>query len=313
MRLRFSTLDSHFRLTVNIPKVVKDAGRGQNIKMQFRFSTLENVKTAELLDAFNAAFADYFIKIEFDEKALASKLAAENLSLKTSVGAFFEDKLAGFILLGIDDFGGRKTAYNGGTGVVPEFRGNALTEKMYDFILPILKKAGAQVQLLEVVTKNIAALKTYEKIGFRAVRPLSCFQGKIAPSEINKNLELKFLDDIDARRIKPFWNSPPGWQNSLSAIRRARHKHKIIGAFDRSIPIGYIAFTQSGRVKQFGVKKDFRHKGVAQTLFARLKNEIGDKELTVNNIDKTDAETIAFLNKTGLKIYLEQFEMRMEI
>lgn len=270
--------------------------------MQFQITTLEKVKNAEIAEVFNSAFADYFVKIELTEKNLADKILTENIVLEKSVGAFLDGKLVGFILLGIEN----KTAYNSGTGVIPNARGNNLTGKMYDFILPKLKAEDVYSQQLEVVTENFSAIKIYEKIGFEKLRTLACFKGKITISKNHQDIEIKDLDEIDETLFSQFWNSKPSWQNSLSAIKRTKHLHKIIGAFYENILVGYLIYTENGRIKQFAVKKDFRHLGIGQTLLAQLNNQ----EIIITNVDKSDYETMSFLEKIGLKIFLEQFEMK---
>lgn len=274
-------------------------------KMQFQFSTLENIQNAEVVDVFNKSFADYFVKIELNEKSLADKFRTENIALEKSVGAFFENKLVGFILIGIEN----EVAYNGGTGVLPEFRGNSLTRKMYDFILPKLKAENIFLHQLEVISENYPAIKTYEKIGFQKTRTLVCFKGKINVSQINNIIEIKSLDEIDTTIFPKFWNSQPSWQNSLSAIKRTQNLHKIIGAFHQNNLVGYLIYTETGRIKQFAVQKDFRHSGIAQNLFHQLNNQ----EVLITNVDKNDPETISFLPKLGLNLFLEQFEMKLQV
>lgn len=270
--------------------------------MRFRFSTLENVQLTELIEVFNAAFADYFVKITLDEKSFADKILAENIILSKSVGVFFDEKLIGFILLGIEN----EIAYNGGTGVLPEFRGNNLTNRMYDFIL---LKSNFRLHQLEVISQNTPAIKIYEKIGFQTVRTLICFRGKIAAENLNREIEIKVLDEIDENLFPQFWNSNPSWQNSPSAIGRTKNLHKIIGAFCKNKLVGYLIYTENGRIKQFAVHKDFRHFGIGQTLFHHLNNQ----EIIITNIDKADAETVSFLKKIGLNSFLEQFEMKLKI
>ena len=279
---------------------------------EFQFKTLENVEKAELAKVFNSAFADYFIKIEINEKNLSDKILTENIILEKSVGTFLNGRLVGFILIGIDEFNGRKTAYNGGTGVLPEFRGNNLTSRMYQFILPQIIAENIYFQRLEVVTENIPAIKVYQKVGYKKTKTLVCFKGKINISKINNEVELKFLDEVDEKIFSQFWNTQPSWQNSISALKRTKHLNKIAGAFHHSGLVGYIIFTESGRIKQFAVKPDFRHSGIGQTLFAFVKSELNNREILIVNVSKEDQITISFLEKMGLDLFLEQFEMVMQ-
>lgn len=273
--------------------------------MKFRFAALNKVRSNELIGVFNSAFTEYFVKIELNEQSFSNKILSENIDLEKSVGAFFNNKLVGFILIGTE----KGIAYNGGTGVLPEFRGNLLSRKMYGFILPKLKLENIHSHQLEVITENFPAIKTYEKTGFKIVRTLVCFKGKISVSKVNEEIEIKILEDIDENLFPTFWNSQPSWQNSLSAIERTKKLHKIIGAFCKNKLVGYLIYTENGRVKQFAVNKDFRRLGIGQTLFSQLNN----KEIVITNIDKDDTETVSFLNKIGLNPFLEQFEMKLKI
>ena len=118
--------------------------------------------------------------------------------------------------------------------------------------------------------------------------------------------EIKYLEEIDETLFPQFWSSNPSWQNSISAIKRTKYLHKIVGAFYKNNLIGYLIYTENGRIKQFAVEKEFRHSGIAQTLFAQLNNP----EIIITNVDKNDGETISFLEKLGLNLFLEQFEMK---
>lgn len=269
----------------------------------FQFRTLENIKKDELIKVFNSSFADYFVKIKLNPQTLSDKILAENIDLENSVGAFFEDKLVGFILQGIEC----KNSYNAGTGVLHEFRGNQLTSKMYEFILPKLNSLGIKNQQLEVITQNISAINIYQKTGFEIVRNLVCLGGKVKAEKVNNEVELKPLQKIDEPLLSAFWDSQPSWQNSLSAIQRTINQHKILAAFFQNELVGYLIYSKNGRIKQFTVKKEFRYQGIGQTLFAQLNN----LEFIITNIDKNDFETISFLQKIGLSIFLEQFEMKL--
>jgi ribosomal protein S18 acetylase RimI-like enzyme len=78
--------------------------------------------------------------------------------------------------------------------------------------------------------------------------------------------------------------------------------------------IGYIVFSPSNaRVKQFGVHPDFRYKGIGHALFQKVQEMAGDKMLTLINLDDSDNESIAFLQKIGFEMTVQQYEMRMEI
>jgi ribosomal protein S18 acetylase RimI-like enzyme len=275
------------------------------ITPNFSFQIDLKDKKTELIEVFNLAFADYFIKIELNENNFNEKVLVENIILEKSIGAFLDNNLVGFILVSIDE----NKSYNAGTGVLPNCRGNDLTKKMYEVLLPKLQAENIILQQLEVITENIPAIKTYEKIGFKKTKTLACFKGSIKNLKINNDVELKILDEIDETRFSDFWNAQPSWQNSFLAIKRTKSLHKIVGAFLKEKLVGYIIYTASGRIKQFAVDKNFRCLGIGQTLFSQLNNQ----EIIITNIDENDQESLSFLSKIGLKIFIEQFEMELKI
>lgn len=275
--------------------------------MEITFASLDTIPVSKVVDVFNRSFAEYFVKIELTESSLREKLASENIKLEDSVGAYIGARLAGFILIGIE---GAKS-YNAGTGVLPEHRGNNLTVKMYDFLMPNLKLKGINSQILEVITLNSPAIRTYEKVGFRKVRTLACFRGNISPIKPKSDIEIQHLEHLDEIVAMQFWDSPPSWQNSLQASRQSTKPHKVLGAYIGQQLAGYIIYTTEGRVKQFAVRKDFRRRGVGRALFANAISEIGNEELVITNIDCDYPGTSSFLERLGLTNFLEQFEMEM--
>ena len=75
----------------------------------------------------------------------------------------------GFVFVGIKTVEGKKLAWNGGTGVFPEYRGRGIAKQMMIEVSRILKEEEVDRATLEVVTKNAHAIAAYEKGGFHIV------------------------------------------------------------------------------------------------------------------------------------------------
>ncbi len=274
--------------------------------------TLEGIDELEILDAFNESFSDYFIPFKLSEEQLLHKMKADKTDLSLSVGAFEDERLTGFILHGIDEVGNEKWGYNGGTGVIPERRGFGLTKQMYHFILPILLEKGVDKLILEVISKNTQAIKSYEKSGFITQRELLCYSGKANPLKASQDFEIKKIEDFDWALMESFWDILPTWQNSKSAINEMKVFFSSLGAFKEDQLIGYVVYNPNNqRIQQIAVDKNHRRQGIASGLFSELIKEYGDT-FSIINVDKSSLEMPAFLDKLGLNISIEQLEMVLE-
>lgn len=275
--------------------------------------TLETVSLDELTHTFNASFADYFVKIEMTPSALHSKIKQEQIDLSLSVGVFDKGQLVGFILNGIGTMDGLKAAYNGGTGILPEYRGNRSTQKMYQFIIPMLKSKGIKICRLEVIDANKRAIHVYETIGFRTQRSFDCLKGIVNPNYTLKRFEIKELGSPPWEQLPSFWDVLPSWSYSIEANQQIQDDLCMVGAFDGAKLIGYaFALPDTGRITQFGVHLKYRRKKIGKSLFAKL-GQLGNPKMTIINVDKRGKGVLAFLQKIGFSSYIGQFEMTMTI
>lgn len=271
-------------------------------------NTLENLSTSEITKLFNDAFADYIIKIKLSTEFMQEKLDSEDVQLDKSVGIFKEGKPVAFILHAIRN----NVAYNAGTGVLPEFRGEHATVKMYNHILPILKSVGASEVHLEVINENIPAIKSYTKVGFIKDRELPCFKGKVHYSITNTSITFTEIKDPNFGLLKSFWEWEPSWQSSIKTLVQLTD-FKIYGAFLNDELVGYIFANETlGRVAQFAVKQEYRKQGIGTTLFHHFA-ELCTCEIGVFNTDGNHSDTHIFLQKIGLEHILTQHKMILKL
>jgi ribosomal protein S18 acetylase RimI-like enzyme len=273
--------------------------------------TLKDCHVIDLLSAFSESFSDYFVPLRLTPEQFADKLKTEKVDFNFSSGAFIDNKLAGFILHGIDTIGNKKIVYNAGTGVIPTHRKQGLTKQMYDFILPFLKREKVNSLVLEVITKNIPAIKIYEKVGFKTIRKLICYRGEIHAT-CNEMITIKELLEYDWEKMKKTWDFLPGWQNSINVLENLKNINKSYIALIDNKLAGYIVYnTLSKKVQQFGVDVNYRRRKIASTLFTHIQEP--GTSLTIINVDESSTATNAFLTGIGLNIFAEQLEMKMEL
>jgi len=279
------------------------------------FKTLENVSLADIVSTFNRAFADYTLPVQLSDETLRRKMIAENIDLSYSVGAFDQEKLIGFVLHGRDEIQGKELLYNGGAGIIPEYRGRGLTSKMYAFLLPRLKEEQFTACLLEVITNNQPAIRAYEKAGFQRLRELACFRGNapIMDPQRFEEVEVHPLREKNYDGFQHCWNFEPTWQHNLPTMRRSANLTTGIGLFQKGQMAAYgIIDLQNGRVKQFGVAPNDRRKGYGTLLFHHM-GQLNSPELSVLNVDTSDEATMAFLGALGFSVFTYQYEMELSL
>lgn len=269
-------------------------------------NTLDGVTTAEIAGTFNAAFSDYVVPLTLSEADVGSKIQLENIVLRCSAGAFSDGKLVGFILIGTDGI----VAYNAGTGVLHGCRGQNLTRRMYDFLLPRLAEKGIAQHRLEVIVENLKAIRVYEQIGFTTTRKVTCFKGKVAPAR-SHGAAIRPIEFSDITNPERFWDFIPTYQNASDVVLRMPQLHRTFGAFDGDLLVGYIVFaTASLRIKQFGVAENYRRKGIGQQLFEHVQQADWSKDVSLINVDDASG-SIEFLKSIGLTQTVSQLEMQL--
>jgi ribosomal protein S18 acetylase RimI-like enzyme len=235
-----------------------------------------------------------------------------------SVGAFDDDgRMVGLALNGSDLWDAEFTAYDMGTGVVPEFRRKGVADGMFDFLIPGLRQAGVKQYLLEVIRSNEKAFNLYKKKGFRVTRQFECFiaeVGALKPKKTAEGISIKPMENLDWSLFESFWDWRPSWQNSINSVKRSQSLGIVLGAFAGARCVGYgVVYPESGDIPQFAVEKTFRRKGVGSLIMKALLRESRRGRLGVVNVDGSSEATLSFLTNLGFKNFAGQYEMMLEL
>ncbi len=268
----------------------------------------------KLYDTFIEAFSDYVIPFALTETQFRNHLNATGVDLARTLGCFEGDKLIGFSLNGFGLWQGKQTVYDAGTGVIPAFRRQGISEAMFEMMLPVFSEQGVRQFLLEVVTTNKGAIDLYEKFEFQSVRTLALLQrdGRMNLSvEASRDLEIREIEVPDWEYLTKFWDGKTSWQNSVDAINRSRKMKRILGAHLDGKCVGYIIFSSKfGRIAQLAVDKDHRRRGIGTALLMAMQAETAEGfSLQVVNIDKSITSAVDFFFKHGFHEQLSQHEM----
>jgi len=283
-----------------------------------RIVKLKRLPFEKVVEAFNHAFCDYVLPMQYTEKQLRERWKRANVDYSLSYGISRYGKLVAFMAHGTESRENILTAFNAGTGVVPSARGLHLVTHMYRRALQEFSRQGIGQVTLEVIKTNRHAISSYFRSGFRIGRELLCFRGTIsvATSQINaSNLNFQIRSEAVLPHFDEtdFFNFQPSWENSRGAIERSVHSVNVLSVRTPDGDLAGIAVFSPARrqLLQFGIRRQNRSMGLGTKLFQRLQSEC--PEIVVNNIDSRDSATCLFLERLGLINYVEQYEMTLEV
>jgi ribosomal protein S18 acetylase RimI-like enzyme len=277
---------------------------------------LRSVDRKKIHAAFLVAFADYSMgsAAGLPEERLLLRMRKNAVDYDLSVGAYEDDRLVGFTLLGIDTWGGIVSAYDAGTGIVPAYRGQGLARRMLDHALPALRERGVERFVLEVLQTNEPAIKAYRKAGFGTTRELKSYVVDVASlaAPLASPFALRPISGAQFEDVAADMDWLPSFENRVSAIRAILGAVSLVGAFDGEACVG--AYAYSGPLRwllSLVVSRAHRRRGAGRTLLAHAAANVPDgvARLAALNVDGDDAGMQDFLARLGFASLVDQFEM----
>ncbi len=274
------------------------------IHQLMEIKTLNSTPIEMIVDAFNNAFADYSISIQFTPETKKQRLKKARSNLDYSVGVFDDGKLVAFILTGVGQKNGLKTTYNGGTGVIPSHRGQRLVKQMYDFITPIWKRNGFTQTTLEVIVDNDIAIKAYESVGMSKIRRLISYHGPLPKGSLPSSLHFTTSTSFSWDKYKPLHSFDYAWdfcRDGVEAISEEYLSYELHNEHNQLLAFAIIH--KKGQIAQAGVQHPNHWPQLMTALNAHFDT------LKWVNIDESDKTLIKALQSIDWKILVEQFEM----
>ena len=258
-----------------------------------------------IMECFLSAFENYFVKMPTDHNFYKERWKAAGVNFNMSYGMFDNDKLVGFIINAIDERQGELTAYNSGTGVIPEYRGKRIVKAIYDFAIPDLIQNGITKCLLEVITENVKAIKSYEGIGFKICKHYKCYGGMLSV-ETQNNYALKEVD-FDAIDWSELSNQELySWDNQSESLEKGNYNYYQV-LVDNQVDSFFAINPENGYIAQLEVLNHTRFSW--NRLFSAIQSI--QKEIKTNNIDDRLIDKIKAIEAAGLKNTVNQYEMEL--
>lgn len=281
--------------------------------------TLEQTSLPQLHEAFLAAFADYQVPMNLDANRLQAMLLRNGYRGELSMGAFDGEALVGFVLNGVRDWNGHRTAYDSGTAVLPAYRRQGISSALFAELYPLLSAAGISRYLLEVIVGNSGAVRLYQQMGFQATREFICLGGSAQKRAIDRAAAYSptFHDQgasLPWDALRDLWDIAPSWQNSFASAVALPGITAALTIREANRIIAYALFVpDSGSIRQLAVHPQHRGRGVGQVLWNALVDRCQVPQLSITNVDARGEELLGFLHTQGLRETVRQYEMVKDI
>ena len=269
----------------------------------------------QMYRSFIETFSQYSVNMKMTKSAFERRIQEKlNINYDLSPAVFDGDKLVGFIFHAIADYQGIKTAYNGGTGVLPEYWGQEITQNLFAFCNPLLKNEGVKRCVLEVITTNTPAIKAYEKAGFERTKTYRCFKltSEMSSSITIEGLTLSTTDKPNLSSYKSIASTEPSMLDSFEQLIHNLSNELVIEAHQKDQLVGYLIYQpQLGRISQMAVHSDHRNKGIGTCLIQAAYDQATVKALSIINVASEQTDVLQFLNQHGFENQIDQLEMEL--
>lgn len=100
------------------------------------FRTFSEIPLQDALAAWNAGFQDYYANLQMDCRTFLGRFHREDLLPEESVMLYADGQAVGFTLNGLRTVNGETMAWNGGTAVLPAYRGQGMGGRLLEENIP---------------------------------------------------------------------------------------------------------------------------------------------------------------------------------
>jgi ribosomal protein S18 acetylase RimI-like enzyme len=285
----------------------------------FKSKRLMDCTFTEITTVWNAAFSNYAMNFNMTVDQIAFMIGKSELSPEHSIVIFDDHIPIGFVLTSIKTINGTRTAWNGGTGVAPNYQGRGIGKLLMNELMDVYKKIGIQTAALEVLKDNAGAIFLYEKYGFQKTGSLTVLEANPKNANIPIETDLYITEKAPAADVKnlPFYNENAAWSHKMENIQNGQSI--IIKNLNKKV-IGYGLFTEVTRINgdkvimlhQCEVDPSITQKeGVLKVLVSAIHHEAEKKNALIRTGDFTSSseEVVPFLKQIGFRTVAERFNM----
>ncbi|NEW08256.1 GNAT family N-acetyltransferase [Paenibacillus sp. SYP-B3998] len=289
------------------------------------FHTFSELSLKDAVSLWNKGFEHYLIPITLTVDTFVQRTANEGISLDHSIVAFDEKTPIGFVANAFRTYQGQKIAWNGGTGIIPDYRGKGIGRLLIEQAISLYREQAVHVSTLEALSENERAIRLYENMGYQTKDRLLMFQTTDA---LLSNAFLPRSNHEDYFTLKkaspaelgflPIYRNDRAWQTQWESLRSGelvlaynKHSGEVIGySLYRSI------YNEQGELSTIILYQCEVDPSVSNA--ANIINEMltevyaphrgACKRMTIN-LSSTNHLVIEALGRAGFTLQLEQVYM----
>ena len=228
---------------------------------------------------------------------------------------------------GIRNDKGKKIAWNGGTGVVPSFRGKGLGKSLVNAAIDMYGSEGVDVATLEAISNNDVAIGLYKQCGYQIIDELTFLQSddpSVGCLHLTDSASY-LVDSVAPAAVGSlnFYNDRSAWQSHWQSLALSCGDALIVRDLAGGA-VGYALFKKKfdneGNPSNIALyqcevaphRDDFEN--IASTMLQRVFfSEPGKCSRTTYNFRKSNQLVIDMLIKLGFATFIEQVLMSRSI
>ncbi|MFJ7732123.1 GNAT family N-acetyltransferase [Lysinibacillus sp. NPDC097231] len=280
-----------------------------------QIKTVSQCTLEEVLKAWNKGFEGYFVQIDMNEEMFLHRLVGEGLSTELSIVVFDHHHPVGIVLNGIRQIDGKKTSWNGGTGIAPDYRGKGVSRALMEETMAIYEREGVKVATLEAIKENKVAIALYEKYGYAITNQLLFLSGDFE-AKVGKSVAIH-VETIRPEQLPhlPFYREDVPWQCSWHSNKQGEAK-VFYNEQDRAL--GYMVYRtvwdKNGEIErlvlyQLELLENGRVENIPHFIASITNHKV--KITTVNFLASNPATK--YLIENGLEVTTEQVQMKKKM
>ncbi|MFJ5716453.1 GNAT family N-acetyltransferase [Neobacillus sp. NPDC093127] len=187
--------------------------------MAIIFKKLTECKIEEAVTAWNRGFEGYFVQIEMTAETFFQRFVNEGLSMTMSLVAFDGEEPVAIILNGVRNIDGKKTVWNGGTGVATSYRGKGVSKQLMEETFKLYADEGIEVATLEAIKENERAIRLYQKYGYEIIDSVVFLSGAVeSQSAATSSIQIKPIRPEQLPTFQFYKENVP-WQCQWQSVR----------------------------------------------------------------------------------------------